>query len=70
MELIPKVNDLLEIDHYVGVETHNGITTKTIVAIEEELFHVDEEIKRGSEVIYQDSYIIDKNLVKELNKLI
>ncbi|MDU4935179.1 MAG: hypothetical protein E6X43_07620 [Peptostreptococcaceae bacterium] len=70
MELIPELNDLYELDHYYSKETNKTITKEITVTPAEGFFFVNDKIFNGEDIIFDNEFTIDFELIKELNKLI
>ena len=71
MELIPKLNEeFCEID-YFKTKVKVGIYDRDItVIIDEDLIHIDENISKGKDEIFKDSFVLDRDLLKAINNAI
>lgn len=69
MELIPIVNDDLELTHFEGKRSLKGLSNNFIVVEDNDLFYITETINRGIDEVYKQTYKIDKELIKTLNDL-
>ena len=69
MELIPVLNDNLEITHFEGNRSLKGISNNFTVVEDNDLFYITETINIGIDEVYKQSYKIDKELVRALYKI-
>lgn len=71
MELEPIVNEeFCEIDHFKA-KVKAGIYDRDItVIIDEDLIHIDENISKGKDEIFKDSFVLDRDLLKAINNTI
>ena len=71
MELEPIMNEeFCEIDHF-KTKVKVGIYDRDItVIIDEDLIHIDENISKGKDEIFKDSFVLDRDLLKAINNAI
>ena len=71
MELEPIVNEeFCEID-YFKTKVKAGIYDRDItVIIDEDLIHIDENISKGKDEIFKDSFVLDRDLLEAINNVI
>ena len=71
MELEPIVNEeFCEIDHFKA-KVKAGVCDRNItVIIDNDLVHIDEEISKGKNEIFKDSFVLDRDLLEAINNVI
>lgn len=71
IELIPKVNENHELDHYEVIRKIKSIDNKIIINEDTtaEIFHITETMSLGNKEVFKQEYTIEKELVKALHKL-
>ena len=69
MELIPIVNDDLELTHFEGKRSLKGLSNNFIVVEDNDLFYITETINIGIDEVYKQTYKIDKELIKALSTI-
>ena len=69
MELIPILNDDMELTHYEGQRTLKGISNNFTVVEDNDLFYITETINKGIDEVYKQTYKIDKELIKVLSTI-
>lgn len=69
MELVPVINEDLELTHYKGNRSLSGLNNSFIITEDNDLFYITETINRGIDEVYKQTYKIDKELIKALNDL-
>ena len=70
MEIIPVLNDDMELSHYEGDNALPGLSNHFMINECNDLFYITETISKGIDEVYKCTYKIDKELVKELYKVI
>ena len=71
MEFIPVINEMFsEIDYFESNEKSGTISKKTTVTPESDFFNISEVVYNGSKVIYANEFIMNKDLLNALNKMI
>ena len=71
MELEPIMNEeFCEID-YFETKVKAGVCDRNItVIIDNDLVHIDEEISKGKNEIFKDSFVLDRDLLEAINNVI
>lgn len=70
MELELVLNDKYEIDYYEAKEKKGTITKHITVNPEDGYFEIKEVVYNGAKVIYENEFIMNKDLLNALNKMI
>lgn len=70
MELEMVLNDKYEIDYYEAKEKKGTITKHITVNPEDDYFEIKEVVYNGAKVIYENEFIMNKDLLNALNKMI
>ena len=70
MEIIPVLNDDMELTHYKCDKALAGLSNHFMINECNDLFYITETISKGIDEVYKCTYKIDKELVKELYKVI
>ena len=71
MEFTPIINEMFsEIDYFESNQKSGTISKKTTVTTEDDFFNIAEVVYNGSKVIYANEFIMNKDLLNALNKMI
>lgn len=71
MEFTPIINEMFsEIDYFESNQKSGTISKKTTVTPEDDFFNISEVVYNGSKVIYANEFIMNKDLLNALNKMI
>ena len=70
MELKEIINDLYELDYYEAKEEKGTMTKHITVKPRDNYFEIKEVVYNGAKVIYANEFIMNKDLLNALNKMI
>ena len=71
MELIPKINEEFgEIDYFETKVKAGACDRNITVIFGDDLVHIDEEISKGKNEIFKDSFVLDRDLLEAINNVI
>ena len=71
MELIPKLNEeFCEIDYFETKVKAGACDRNITVIIDNDLVHIDENISKGKDEIFKDSFVLDRDLLEAINNVI
>ena len=71
MELIPKINEEFgEIDYFKAKVKAGACKRDITVIIDEDSIHINENISKGKNEIFKDSFVLDRDLLKAINNAI
>ena len=71
MELIPKLNEEFgEIDYFETKVKAGACDRNITVIFGDDLVHIDEEILKGKNQIFTDSFVLDRDLLEAINNVI